>query len=119
MSRCSREHGEHLGGLAIAGNLAVGKVRRVGSPPCHHSRCRARYSALDAHLVGWEGAQGREEHAEVVLVAGRLAVGEFRRVPAGAVMVKAGGLGFDPWPRLSVTVGRRGLSEKRFLVQEK
>jgi hypothetical protein len=43
--------GEHVGGLPITGDLAVGKVRRAGLPSCRHGHGRARSKTLDVELT--------------------------------------------------------------------
>jgi len=57
--------------LCVAGDLAVGLVRRAGAPPC----CRA----VDVHLSPPASSRGREDRVELDCVTGIAAVDRSRR----------------------------------------
>lgn len=71
--------------------------------------------AAETNSFQWIGARGDGENIGATPVAGQLAAGELRRIPADTSTVKAGSAGVDPGTRVSVTVGGWRVCEKRIL----
>lgn len=90
-----------MGDLTVAGDLAIGKVRRTV-----HRRSAMTVAAHTPYLnlfclVAWWGAGRKGEHARAVCVTGELTGGELGRLPASIPAVSVGRVGFDPGQRVS------------------